>query len=61
MSTKKEVIKLIAELPDSATLEDIMEKIYFREKVDRGFRESEEGPLFSHEEAKKRLNKWLTR
>ena len=61
MNTKQEIIKLIEELPETATLEDIMEELFFRKKVDQGLRDIERGCLVSHEEAKKRLSQWLTK
>ncbi len=39
MSTKEEVIKLIKDLPDTATLEDIMRELYVRLKMDKGIQE----------------------
>ncbi len=59
MSTKEEVIKLIKKLPESATLDDIMEELYFQKKVDRGLKDLEKGRIISHEEAKRRLSQWL--
>ncbi len=59
MNTKEEVIKLIEKLPESVTLDDIMEQLYFQKKVDRGLKDLEEGCIISHEEAKRRLSQWL--
>lgn len=61
MTEKQEAIQAIEKLPDSATLEDIMAELYFREKVDRGLRDIEQGRVVSHEEARRRLAQWLTR
>ena len=47
MNTKQEIIKFIEELPNSATLEDIMEELYFRQKVDKGLEDIEKGRLIS--------------
>ena len=59
MNAKQEVIKFIEQLPDAATLEDIMEELYFRQKVQKGLEDEVKGRLISHEEAKKRLGQWL--
>lgn len=36
MTTKDAVLRLIAGLPEDATLSDIMAELYFRQKVDKG-------------------------
>lgn len=61
MSTPKaEVAELLNSLPDSASYEDIQYHVYVIEKIRRGAeRVDAEGGL-SHEEAKKRLSRWLT-
>jgi predicted transcriptional regulator len=57
--TKDNAIKAIQELPDDATYEDIMEKLYFMEKVEAGLKDIREGANVSHEEVKKRIHRWL--
>ncbi len=59
MSTKEEVIKLIKDLPDTATLEDIMRELYVRAKIDKGIQELDTGKAVSHEKVKEKLGKWL--
>jgi hypothetical protein len=60
MATEKEnIIKMIKNLPDNAKTEDILEAIYVRKKIEKGLKDSEEGRLFTHQEAKERLSKWL--
>jgi predicted transcriptional regulator len=56
---KKYVIKMIEEFPEDITVSDIMAELYFRQNVDEGLKELDEGKGISHEEAKKRLNRWL--
>jgi hypothetical protein len=53
--TKEKIIETIRTLPDDATLDDVMERLYFLSKLERGLRESEAGQTMSHEEVKKRL------
>jgi len=50
---------MIKELPEGITISDIMAELYFRQNVDEGLKELDEGKAISHEEAKKRLNRWL--
>ncbi|SHG64581.1 hypothetical protein [Ornithinibacillus halophilus] len=59
MSTKEEVIKLIKELPENVTLDDIMRELYVRKKIDKGIKEPDAGKFVSHEVVKEKLGKWL--
>ena len=59
MTTKEKVIKMIKVLPDDITISDIMAELYFRQNVNDGLKELDEGKGISHEEAKKRLDRWL--
>lgn len=55
---KDEAIKLIKELPDECTITDIMAELYFKQKVEQGLKDIEEGRIISHEEVRKRMAKW---
>ena len=54
---KEKVIKMIEELPEDITVSDVMAELYFRQNVDEGLKELDEGKGISHEEAKKRLSR----
>ncbi|GAI94744.1 unnamed protein product [marine sediment metagenome] len=58
-TVKKNVLEVIKNLPDDSSYEDIMEKIYFMQKVEAGLKDVDEGRVIPHEEVKKRLAKWL--
>ena len=61
MKTAKEEVKtLLARLPDDCTIEDVQYHLYVVEKVQRGIERAESKGTISHEEAKKRLSKWIT-
>jgi predicted transcriptional regulator len=49
------VLEAVRDLPDNATVEDVMEQLYFLAKVDEGLRQAEAGETVSHEEAKRRI------
>jgi len=53
---KSEIVRAVQDLPDDATVEDAMERLYFLAKIERGLRESE-GATISHEEIKARFLK----
>ncbi len=57
---KEQVIKMVKNLPEDVTLEDIMDELYFKLQVDSGLKELNEGKGIPHEEVEKRLSKWLT-
>lgn len=53
MSTiEKEVIDLIKQMPEDVGIADIMAAFYFRQKVDQGFKELDEGKGIPHEKVK---------
>ena len=53
---KKKILEAVEQLPDDATIEDAIERLYFLTKVEKGIREADAGLTVSHEEAKKRLS-----
>ena len=58
-STKEKVLKVINELPEEMTIEDAMEQLYLLAKIEKGIEQANGGEKVSHEEAKKRMQKWL--
>ncbi len=54
---KQKIIGTVQELPDDATVEDAIERLYFLSKVERGVAQSEAGQALSHDEVKKRFAK----
>lgn len=60
MSTaKKEVKKLLEQLPDEASYEEIQYHIYVRQRIEHGLKDVEEGRILSQEEVERRMAKWL--
>ena len=56
---KEEARKLLKNLPDDVTWDDIMYEIYVRKKISKGLDAIEEDKLLSHDEVKERIrNKW---
>ena len=55
---KQEALDLIGKLPDSATLSDIMDELYFKEQVERGLKDVADGRTISHEEMRERMARW---
>ncbi|MEM8526059.1 MAG: hypothetical protein AAGG68_15580 [Bacteroidota bacterium] len=59
MLAKTTVIDTIQQMPSEFSLEELMEKLILIDKIEIGLQQVKEGKTFSHEEAKKRLAKWL--
>ena len=60
MATAKEIVrKILDEIPDDVSLEDIQYHIYVRKKVQRGLKDVENGQVTSQAEIEKRMAKWL--
>lgn len=52
---KEEATKLVRDLPEQATWDDLMYEIYVRQKIDEGLKAADEGRVLSHEEVKRRF------
>ena len=52
---REEAKKLISDLPDEASWDDLMYEMYVRKKIDEGIKAADDGKLVSHEEVKKRF------
>jgi len=59
MLTKENVINTVSKLPDNFSLDEIIDKLIFIDKVQKGLEESLSDKVYSKEEAKERLSKWL--
>jgi hypothetical protein len=56
-SFKDRAIAAIQQLPSDATVEEMMERLYLRSKVERGLQQIEAGLSVSHDEAKRRFRR----
>lgn len=52
---KQKIVETVEHLPDDATVEDAMERLYFLAKIERGLEQAEAGLGLSHEDVKKRF------
>ncbi|HMQ81072.1 MAG TPA: hypothetical protein PKE39_16515 [Ignavibacteria bacterium] len=59
INIKESVKELIDRLPDDSNYEDIIAGIYFKQQVEEGLTELDNGKGISHNEVKKILEKWL--
>lgn len=59
MGTKQQILRAIEELPDEASIEDALERLYLLYKIEKGLRQADRGDLISQEDARQRMAKWL--
>ncbi|MCD6422789.1 MAG: hypothetical protein J7L42_01545 [Elusimicrobia bacterium] len=59
MSLRKEILKMIKEMPEGINIEDIMAELYFRFKVEKGLNELSNNKCKTHETVKAKVEKWL--
>jgi len=58
-TAKQEVNRLLAQLPDDCSLEDIQYHLYVLQKIEHGLKDAEEGRIYTQEEVEKMMAKWL--
>ena len=59
MTAKEEILELMEQLPEDATIEDAIEKLLVLHKVQHGLDQLDNGEGIPHEEAKRRIRQWL--
>ena len=59
METKQQILRAIEDLPDDASVEDALDRLYLLYKVERGLGQADRGELISQQEARQRMAKWL--
>lgn len=52
---KEEAKRLLDEIPEDATWDDIMYQFYVRQKIDAGLAAADAGDVVSHEEVERRF------
>ncbi len=58
--TKAHVIELVMTMPDDATIEDVMEELFFKLQMDEGLAQLDRGESIPNEEVGRRLARWLS-
>jgi predicted transcriptional regulator len=59
MTTKEKLIKVVQDLPDDASIEEVMERLLFVAKVEKGLQQADKGQTLSHDDIKEKMSKWL--
>jgi len=58
MLTRDRVNKSIKSLPDSFTIDELIDHLIFIEKVEEGYKQSETGRVITNEDVKLIIDKW---
>jgi len=58
MLTKDKLNQTINTLPDSFTIDELIDQLIFMEKVEEGFQQSEAGNVILNEDVKMIIDKW---
>lgn len=58
MLTKDKLKRSIDNLPDSFSIDELIDQLIFIEKVEEGIIQSEEGKTVSNEDIKNMIDKW---
>ena len=61
MITKEKLIQTINDLPDSFSIDDLFDRIVLLQKIEIGLEQSKSGNIRSTQEAKIKLEKWLSK
>lgn len=56
---KQDVIELIKELPDEVDVDEIIYRLYLRQKLEGAEKDVSEGRLVLHDEVVKETSKWF--
>ena len=59
MITKTQIISALDQLPENLTIDQLIDRLIFVEKVEKGLSDSKNGRVKTKQEAKQKLNKWL--
>ena len=59
MLTKEKLLETIKDLPDHFSVEELFERVIFLQKVELGLEQSKTNQVFTTNEAREKLKKWL--
>jgi hypothetical protein len=59
MLTKDKIIKSFDTLPDNLTIDQVIDRVIMLDKIEQGLMDVENGNVFTTEEVKVKLDKWL--
>lgn len=59
MLIKDKVLEVLTDLPDTFSIDDLVERLIVLDKIEKGLQEVKEGKVVDHKEVKEKLGRWL--
>ncbi len=59
MLTRSQVFSTVEKLPEQFSIDQLIDKLMFIDKIETGIKQSESGSINTKEQAKQKLSKWL--
>lgn len=59
LNPKRSASKLLKDLPDNCSYEDIQYHLYVLQKIEKGLADSENGKIFTTDQMKMKLKRWI--
>lgn len=56
---KERMLRAIEALPEDASVDDAIERLYLMSKIESGIQQADQGRLVTQEEARQRMARWL--
>jgi predicted transcriptional regulator len=56
---KAQILETIQSMPDEFSVDELIERLMILHKIEEGQRQVQAGKVYTEEEAKKKLDKWL--
>ncbi|MEC4685740.1 MAG: hypothetical protein VST71_08425 [Nitrospirota bacterium] len=57
--TKQQVLEIVKDLPEEVDIDEIMYRLYLRQKLEAAEKDVRDGKVVSHEEVVKETSKWF--
>jgi predicted transcriptional regulator len=58
MTTKSQILKAIQDMDEDVTFDEVIERLCFLYKVNKGLKQVETGDTLTHDEVKQRIKTW---
>ena len=59
LTGKEHVQKILDDLPDDSSFEEVLREIAFEHMIERGLADADAGRVISNEEMKRRIEEWV--
>jgi hypothetical protein len=60
MTTKEAMVRAIQELPEGASIDEAIERLFMLQRIERSIDQIKLGKTLSNDEVMKRIEKWLS-